>query len=48
MLSLDQSIEFIAEDELVEVTPQNIRLAKIVRDRQKRGAMQKKERQEAE
>jgi len=48
MLSLDQSIEFIAEDELVEVTPQNIRLAKIERDRQKRGAMQKRERQEAE
>jgi GTP-binding protein len=46
MLSLDQSIEFIAEDELVEVTPQNIRLAKIERDKQKRGAMQKRERQE--
>ncbi len=48
LLSLDQSIEFIAEDELVEVTPQSIRLAKIERDRQKRGAMQKKERQAAE
>jgi GTP-binding protein len=48
MLSLDQSIEFIAEDELVEITPQNIRLAKIERDKQKRGAMQKKERQEME
>ncbi|MEJ2545619.1 MAG: translational GTPase TypA [Calditrichaceae bacterium] len=48
MLSLDQSIEFIAEDELVEITPQNIRLAKIERDKQKRGAMQKKERQEIE
>jgi len=43
MLSLDQSIEFIAEDELVEVTPLNIRLSKMERDRQKRGAMQKKE-----
>jgi GTP-binding protein len=29
LLSLDQSIEFIAEDELVEVTPQNIRLRKL-------------------
>ena len=48
MLSLDQSIEFIAEDELVEITPQNIRLAKIERDRQKRGAMQKRDRQAAE
>jgi GTP-binding protein len=29
-LSLDQSIEFIAEDELVEVTPQSIRLRKMM------------------
>ncbi len=43
MLSLDQSIEFIAEDELVEVTPMNIRLSKMERDRQKRGALQKRE-----
>ncbi|MGD0274724.1 MAG: translational GTPase TypA, partial [Syntrophales bacterium] len=28
ILSLDQCIEFIAEDELVEVTPENIRLRK--------------------
>ncbi|MCD6153760.1 MAG: translational GTPase TypA [Syntrophobacterales bacterium] len=28
-LTLDQSIEFIAEDELIEVTPQNIRLRKM-------------------
>jgi GTP-binding protein len=28
-LSLDQSIEFIAEDELIEVTPQSIRLRKM-------------------
>ena len=43
MLSLDQSIEFISEDELVEVTPLNIRLSKIERDKQKRAAMYKKE-----
>jgi len=43
MLSLDQSIEFIAEDELVEVTPKNIRLSKMERDRQKRAALYKKE-----
>jgi len=43
MLSLDQSIEFIAEDELVEVTPKNIRLAKIERDKQKRAALHRKE-----
>ena len=29
LLSLDQSIEFIAEDELVEITPQSIRLRKM-------------------
>ena len=27
-MSLEQAIEFIAEDELVEVTPKNIRLRK--------------------
>ena len=29
-LSLEQAIEFIGEDELVEVTPKNIRLRKRV------------------
>jgi len=43
MLSLDQSIEFIAEDELVEVTPAHIRLSKMERDKQKRAALYKKE-----
>ena len=42
MLSLDQSIEFIADDEVVEVTPQNIRLSKMERDKQKRAALLKK------
>lgn len=37
-LSLDQSIEFIAEDELIEVTPQNIRLRKMELDKNKRPA----------
>jgi GTP-binding protein len=36
MLSLDQSIEFIAEDEIVEVTPQSIRLRKMELDATKR------------
>ena len=35
-LSLDQSIEFIAEDELVEVTPLSIRLRKMELDPHKR------------
>jgi len=36
LLTLDQSIEFIAEDELVDVTPKNIRLRKIELDPLKR------------
>ena len=36
LLTLDQTIEFIAEDELVDVTPKNIRLRKIELDPLKR------------
>ena len=43
-LSLDQSIEFISEDELVEITPISVRLRKMELDQQKREATQKKER----
>jgi len=32
MLTLDQSIEFIAEDELVDVTPMTVRLRKMELD----------------
>ena len=42
-LSLDQSIEFIAEDELVEVTPQNIRLRKMELDPNKQRALKRRE-----
>ena len=35
-LSLEQSLEFIKEDELVEVTPHSIRLRKKVLDQNKR------------
>jgi GTP-binding protein len=41
MLSLDQAIEFIAEDELVEVTPQSFRLRKMELDATKRTLKQK-------
>jgi GTP-binding protein len=37
-LSLDQSIEFIAQDELIEVTPKSIRLRKMELDKNKRPA----------
>ena len=42
-LSLDQSIEFIAEDELVEVTPAYIRMRKMELDKHKRYSQRKKE-----
>lgn len=42
-LSLDQSIEFIVEDELVEVTPQNIRLRKMELDANKRASRHKED-----
>lgn len=41
--SLDQSIEFIAEDELVEITPQSIRLRKMELDATKRSMRRKEE-----
>ena len=37
ILSLEQALEYINEDELVEVTPQSIRLRKLVLDRTTRG-----------
>lgn len=43
LLSLDQSIEFIAEDELVEVTPKSVRLRKTELDPAKRAINRKKE-----
>jgi GTP-binding protein len=42
-LSLDQSLEFIAEDELVEITPLSIRLRKMELDPHKRNAQRKKD-----
>jgi GTP-binding protein len=36
-MSLEQALEFIAEDECVEVTPANVRLRKVVLDQSQRG-----------
>ena len=36
-LSLEQALEFIAEDECVEVTPASVRMRKVVLDQQIRG-----------
>ena len=32
-MSLEQCIEFIADDELIEVTPKNLRMRKTILDR---------------
>jgi len=48
MLSLDQSIEFIAEDEVVEVTPLSIRLSKMERDKLKRYILYKQQKKTSE
>ena len=37
LLSLEQALEFIREDECVEVTPKNVRLRKVVLDQTDRG-----------
>lgn len=42
ILSLEQALEYINKDELVEVTPQSIRLRKTVLDRQQRGRERKR------
>ncbi len=41
VLSLEQSLEFIADDELVEVTPKSIRLRKAVLDKGERAKLYK-------
>lgn len=41
VLSLEQSLEFIADDELVEVTPKSIRLRKMLLDKNDRAKAQK-------
>jgi GTP-binding protein len=43
IMSLDQAIEFIAEDELVEVTPRNFRIRKMELDASKRATARNKE-----
>lgn len=41
-MSLDQAIEYLAEDELLEVTPQNFRIRKRILDTEERGKQTKK------
>lgn len=42
ILSLEQALEWINEDELVEVTPKSIRLRKVILDRETRGRERKR------
>lgn len=43
-LSLDEAIEFIEDDELVEVTPKTFRMRKIELDQEKRAVLASKNR----
>jgi GTP-binding protein len=46
MMSLDQTIEFLADDELLEVTPKNLRIRKRILDHKTRQRAAKREREE--
>ena len=41
ILSLEQAIEYINQDELVEITPESIRLRKAILDKTVRGRASK-------
>ena len=41
-LSLEQALEFIRDDECVEVTPKNVRLRKVVLDQPTRARARKR------
>ena len=45
-MSLDESIEYLAEDELLEITPQNIRIRKRILSGDLRGKTQKRAKEE--
>ncbi|MCC7360777.1 MAG: translational GTPase TypA [Anaerolineales bacterium] len=45
-MSLDESIEYLAEDELLEITPQNIRIRKRILSNDLRGKTQKRAKEE--
>ncbi|HEX3841535.1 MAG TPA: hypothetical protein VHU85_12135 [Acidimicrobiales bacterium] len=44
MLSLEQALEFIADDECVEVTPKAVRLRKVILDQAVRGRLRSRAR----
>jgi GTP-binding protein len=46
--SLDQALEFLREDECVEVTPESVRLRKVTLDKTRRAKATKRSKAEAE
>jgi len=44
LLSLEQALEFIADDECVEVTPKSVRLRKVVLEAATRGRQRSRSR----
>ncbi len=42
LLTLEQALEYIAEDECVEITPAHVRLRKVILDQQTRGRLRSK------
>lgn len=47
LLSLEQAIEFLREDECAEVTPQSVRLRKVTLDQSERGRLRARSRDQA-
>ena len=45
-MSLEEAIEFIADDELLEITPKNIRIRKVILDGSQRMKLMMKEREQ--
>ncbi len=45
-MSLDEAIEYLTEDELLEVTPKNFRIRKRILDTDERGKQTKREKEE--
>ena len=45
LMSLEQALEYINKDELVEITPQSIRLRKATLDKNQRGRERKQQNQ---
>ena len=47
-MSIDEAIEYLADDELLEVTPKNFRIRKKILDTEERGKVQRRERERIE